>query len=67
MDRRRRSRWNDRRECGAIRWTPAPLTLDKLRARYGLSIVYFGNVHDARENAPMRISFTHIPDERVEG
>jgi DNA polymerase-4 len=42
-------------------------TLDKLRARYGRSVVYFGGVHDARENAPMRISFTHIPDERVEG
>lgn len=42
-------------------------TLDKLRARYGRSVVYFGNVHDARENAPMRISFTHIPDARVEG
>lgn len=42
-------------------------TLDKLRARYGRSLVYFGNVHNARENAPMRISFTHIPSERVEG
>ena len=42
-------------------------TLDKLRARYGRSVVYFGGVHDARENAPMRISFTHIPDARVEG
>lgn len=42
-------------------------TLDKLRARYGRSVVYFGNVHNARENAPMRISFTHIPNERVEG
>jgi DNA polymerase-4 len=42
-------------------------TLDKLRARYGRNVVYFGGVHDARENAPMRISFTHIPDERVEG
>ena len=42
-------------------------TLDKLRARYGRSVVYFGGVHDARDNAPMRISFTHIPDVRVEG
>jgi DNA polymerase-4 len=42
-------------------------TLDKLRARYGRSVVYFGNVHDARENAPMRISFTHIPNEQLEG
>lgn len=42
-------------------------TLDRLRARYGRSVVYFGNVHDNRESAPMRISFSHIPDERVEG
>ncbi len=42
-------------------------TIDKLRARYGRSVVYFGGVHNARDNAPMRISFTHIPDERVEG
>lgn len=42
-------------------------TLGKLRACYGRSVVYFGNVHDASENAPMRISFTHIPDEKVEG
>lgn len=41
-------------------------TLDKLRARYGRSVVYFGSVQDSRENAPMRISFTHIPDVRVE-
>jgi len=37
-------------------------TLDKLRARYGRSVVYFGTVQGARESAPMRISFTHIPD-----
>lgn len=42
-------------------------TLDRLRARYGRSVVYFGNVHNARESAPMRISLTHVPDERVEG
>lgn len=42
-------------------------TLDKLRARYGRSVVYFGGVHDARENAPMRISFTHIPNPKLEG
>jgi DNA polymerase-4 len=41
--------------------------IDKLRARYGRSVVYFGGVHGARENAPMRISFTHVPDERLEG
>ena len=42
-------------------------TLDKLRARYGRSVVYFGSVQEARESAPMRISFTHIPKPEVEG
>jgi DNA polymerase-4 len=40
--------------------------LDQLRARYGRSVVYFGNVQESRETAPMRISFTHIPNIRVE-
>ncbi len=37
-------------------------TLDQLRARYGRGVVYFGSVQDDRDKAPMRISFTHIPD-----
>jgi DNA polymerase-4 len=41
-------------------------TIDKLRARYGRSVVYFGNVHNARGTAPMRISFTHIPNVDLE-
>ena len=41
-------------------------TLDKLRARYGRKVVYFGSVQDNRETAPMRISFTHIPDLKLE-
>ena len=41
-------------------------TIDKLRARYGRSVVYFGGVHDARDHAPMRISFTHIPNPDIE-
>jgi DNA polymerase-4 len=41
-------------------------TLDQLRARYGRSVVYFGNVQQSRDQAPMRISFTHIPDLQVE-
>ncbi|RPJ35274.1 MAG: DNA polymerase [Verrucomicrobiaceae bacterium] len=41
-------------------------TLDKLRARYGRSVVYFGSVQESRDEAPMRISFTHIPDLEVE-
>jgi len=41
-------------------------TIDKLRARYGRNVVYFGNVQDARQEAPMRISFNHIPDVNLE-
>jgi len=37
-------------------------TLDQLRARYGRRVVYFGSVQESRDCAPMRISFTHIPD-----
>ena len=40
--------------------------IDKLRARYGRKVVYYGSVHDSRETAPMRISFTHIPDLELE-
>jgi DNA polymerase-4 len=41
-------------------------TLDKLRARYGRDAVYLGSVQDARDSAPMRISFTHIPNPSLE-
>jgi DNA polymerase IV len=41
-------------------------TIDRLRARYGRKVVFFGNVQEARENAPMRISFTHIPNSELE-
>ena len=41
-------------------------TLDRLRARYGRSAIYYGSVQESREAAPMRISFTHIPDPRLE-
>lgn len=41
-------------------------TLDRLRARYGRKVVFYGGVADSREAAPMRISFTHIPDPGVE-
>jgi len=41
-------------------------TIDRLRTRYGRKVVYFGNVQDSRETAPMRISFTHIPDLELE-
>lgn len=41
-------------------------TIDKLRARYGRKVVYFGGIQESREAAPMRISFNHIPDVGVE-
>jgi DNA polymerase IV len=41
-------------------------TLDQLRARYGKKVVYFGNVQECRDDAPMRISFTHIPEVTLE-
>lgn len=40
--------------------------IDKLRRRYGKQVVYFGAVQDARNDAAMRISFTHIPDLALE-
>ena len=41
-------------------------TLDRLRARYGRDVVFLGSTADARGHAPMRISFTHIPDMPLE-
>ena len=41
-------------------------TLDQLRARYGRNVVYLGAAQKARDSAPMRISFTHIPDMGLE-
>ena len=41
--------------------------LDKLRARYGRKVIYYGSVQESRDQAPMRIAFTHIPDAEVEG
>ena len=41
--------------------------LDKLRARYGRKVIYYGSVQDSRDDAPMRIAFTHIPDAGMEG
>ena len=42
-------------------------TLDRLRARYGRKVVYFGSVQESREQAPMRISFSHVPNPGLEG
>lgn len=41
-------------------------TIDKLRARYGRKVVFFGNVQEVREEAPMRIAFGYIPDGDLE-
>jgi DNA polymerase-4 len=37
-------------------------SLDKLNVKYGKNTVYFGGAHTARNSAPMRIAFNHIPD-----
>lgn len=36
------------------------------RARYGCNVVYFGSMQESRDEAPMRISFAHIPDLKIE-
>ena len=41
-------------------------TIDRLRTRYGRKVVYFRSVQDSLDTAPMRISFTHIPDLELE-
>jgi len=41
--------------------------LDKINERYGMNSIYFGSMHDASESAPLRISFTSIPDVVAEG
>ncbi|MBK1882084.1 hypothetical protein JIN85_06640 [Luteolibacter pohnpeiensis] len=40
--------------------------IDRLRAKYGRQCVYMGSVHHSRDKAPMRISFTHIPELGIE-
>ena len=50
----------------AAKYRRLDATLDRLRARYGRKVVFFGNLTEARDAAPMRISFTHIPDLPVE-
>lgn len=36
--------------------------LDRLRLKYGPDAIYFGGAWGAVQEAPMRISFTHVPD-----
>ena len=40
--------------------------IDKLNLRYGKNTVYFGGAQIGLNAAPMRISFTHIPDITIE-
>lgn len=36
--------------------------IDDLNARFGENAVYLGSMHDSRESAPLRISFTVVPE-----
>lgn len=40
--------------------------LDRLKLKYGNHAIYFGTAARAMEEAPMRISFTHVPDLKLE-
>ncbi len=42
-------------------------TLDKINERYGSDCIYFGSMYEGKQSAPMRISFTSIPDLIAEG
>lgn len=46
----------DRRNVQAVR------AMDAINERLGSNSIYFASMHDARQEAPMRIAFTHIPD-----
>jgi DNA polymerase-4 len=37
-------------------------SMDKLNAKYGKQVIYFGSVHDIPMAAPTRIAFSSIPD-----
>ncbi|MBC2594101.1 DNA polymerase [Ruficoccus amylovorans] len=41
-------------------------TMDALNRRYGTRCLYYAAAHKGRSEAPMRISFTHVPDLEVE-
>ncbi len=43
------------------------LAVDKINERYGMNSIYYGSMHEASESAPLRISFTSIPDVVAEG
>jgi len=43
------------------------LAVDRINERYGTNSIYYAPMHGATESAPMRISFTSIPDIVAEG
>lgn len=47
---------DERRDLRATR------AMDAVNERVGPNSLYFASMHEAREQAPMRIAFTHIPD-----
>jgi DNA polymerase-4 len=40
----------------------ATKAMDAINESIGPNSLYFASMHEAREQAPMRIAFTHIPD-----
>lgn len=40
--------------------------IDQLNVKFGKNTVYFGGAHQAKDSAPMRIAFNHIPDLETE-
>ena len=40
----------------------AAQTLDRVNARFGSGSMYFASMHEARDAAPLRIAFSHIPE-----
>lgn len=36
--------------------------IDRINERLGSNAIYFASMHDACQQAPMRIAFTHIPN-----
>lgn len=41
-------------------------SMDKLVQKFGRQSIYLGGAHGALEAAPMRISFSHVPDLDIE-
>ncbi|QYY34988.1 hypothetical protein [Ruficoccus sp. ZRK36] len=52
--------WRDERRLRLDR------AMDALNRRYGTRCLYYAAAHEGRDEAPMRISFTHVPDLEVE-